>query len=217
MLEVCGPFAGVVFRCHLLRAENDSTMPLFVWLCSESAAASRQGRADTLQVRPCKLDDDLPVIARSAQPCRLAAHEYWSCLIGRPKERPKAVLISTSRECSTKPAGCQAGASVENRDVFVKPPGMGSRRLAQAWQRVGALLRTSTESFTKPSTGFEAPGSAFTRFGSTSRLSLRRVVRPVMFGVAAFHVLFDLGITACPEASQILSHLQRALRWGQQV
>src|SRR5690606_29523296 len=59
--------------------------------------------------------------------------------------------------------------------------------------------------------------SAFPWLGPRRRLGLRWVIRPVMLGIAPFHVLLHLGITATPEPGQVLGHLHRSTRRGKQV
>lgn len=47
------------------------------------------------------------------------------------------------------------------------------------------------------------------RLRARGRFGLQRVVRPVVFGIAAFEVLLHLGIGIGPEARQVLCHLHR--------
>ncbi len=59
-------------------------------------------------------------------------------------------LTLPASRCPIKPASVPGEASVENRDVFTKPPWMGLRCLAQSWQPVGGSLPISVRIFTRP-------------------------------------------------------------------
>ena len=48
---------------------------------------------------------------------------------------------------------------------------------------------------------------------ASPRLSVKRIIRPEMFGVAAFEFFFDLLVGCLPETFEILSYLDRALGW----
>ena len=49
------------------------------------------------------------------------------------------------------------------------------------------------------------------------RLRGPRIIRPGVFGVAAFHFFFDFGVGAFPEAFEVLCDLQWAATGGEQV